>query len=130
MADEATGAEQLASDFKKDELVTAAAVTGVDVPSGATKAEVAEALSQAPSGAAPVTVDNRTARSDSDAYHGSWVDVVSGEHAGRRGALLETVESEADGYPKVVSVRTRDADNLVLHVAYKDVRPSEYTGGR
>jgi hypothetical protein len=93
-----------------------------------TEAPKTETLEQAP--AAPVVVDNHTARSDDDAYHGSWVDVVSGEHKGRYGALLGTVSSGPDGYPEVVSIRTRDADNLVLDVAYSDVRRSEKTGGR
>jgi hypothetical protein len=122
---------QLASDFKKDELQTAAAVQGVEVPSGATKADIAEALvDQSTPPAAAVVVDNHTARSDDDAHLGSWVDVVSGEYTGRFGAYVSTVSSDSTGYPEQVIIRTRDADNLLLEVAYSDLRPSDSNGGR
>lgn len=124
--------EQLAQDFKKDDLQAAAAVQGVDVPSGATKADIAQAIvEQAPTPVVPaVVVDNHTARSDDDALHGGWVDVVSGEHAGRFGAYVATVSNDRTGYPEQIIIRTRDADNLLLEVAYSDVRPSDSNGGR
>ena len=78
----------------------------------------------------PVTVDNRTRRSDEDALLGSWVDVVSGQHAGRFGSYRETLTSGDDGYPSRILIRTRDAANELLEVDYSAVRPSERTGGR
>ncbi len=84
-----------------------------------------------PPAAAPVTVDNFTRRSDDDAIHGSWVDVISGPHAGRFGAYVEDAAHDPlSGYPVVIVVRSRDALNELLHVNYADVRPSERTGGR
>ncbi|HEX9007324.1 MAG TPA: hypothetical protein VF889_08510 [Bacteroidota bacterium] len=119
------------SAFKKDELQTAAAVVGADVPSSATKADLAEAIVAQQAPASPVTVDNRTQRSQDDALFGSFVDVVSGEHQGRFGAYVATVEHDAQsGYPTVIIIRTRDADNLLLEVQYQDVRPSLRNGGR
>jgi hypothetical protein len=111
--------------YKKDELVAAADVQGVEVAKG----DIAAKLSTAP-GVAAVTVDNRTRRSDDDALLGGWVDVVSGEHQGRFGSYRDTAQVCSDGYPKTIWVRTRDADNLLLEVAYEDVRPAERTGGR
>lgn len=122
--------EQLTQDFKKDELQTAAAVQGVDVPSSATKADIAQAIVEQAPPAQAVVVDNHTARSDDDALHGGWVDVVSGEHAGRFAAYVSTVSNDSTGYPERIIVRTRDADNLLLEVNYSDVRPSVSNGGR
>ena len=107
---------QLASDFKKDELQTAAAVQGVDVPSSATKADIAQAI-----------VENQ---SDEDTLLGGWLDIVSGEYAGRFGSYVATVTHDSSGYPENIIVRTRDADNLLLEVAYSDTRPSPRNGGR
>lgn len=130
-ASDAQNPEQLAQDFKKDELQTAADVQGVDVPSSATKADIAQAIvDQTPATTQAVVVDNRTARSDDDAHLGAWVDVVSGEYAGRFGAYVATVSSDSTGYPDRIIIRTRDADNLLLEVAYSDVRPSASSGGR
>jgi hypothetical protein len=128
---------QLVADFKKDELVTAADVVGADVPASATKAYLAEAIvaqqpaAVAAAGAAPVIVDNFTTRNDDDALLGSWVDVVSGSYVGRFGAYVSTVSHDkTTGYPTVIIIRTRDADNLLLEVNYSDVRPSDRSGGR
>lgn len=83
------------------------------------------------SAAVPVVVDNRTRRDDNDALLGSFVDVVSGEHQGRFGAYVADIENDAStGYPALVLVRTRDADNLLIEVLYQDIRPSQRTGGR
>lgn len=128
---------QLASDNKKADLATTAEVLGADVPSGATKADIAEAIvsttqTSASAPAAAVTVDNPTSvLADTDALSGSWVDVVSGEYQGRFGAYVAPVDRDATtGVPSRVIVRTRDADNLLIEVEYKDVAPSERTGGR
>jgi len=80
--------------------------------------------------AAPVVVTNLTARDDNDARLNTFVDVVDGEHKGRVGAYVETVEHDLKGYPLYVLVRTRDEFNHLIQVAYKHVRPSRFTGGR
>jgi hypothetical protein len=123
-------AEQLAQDFKKDELQTAAQVAGVDVPSSATKADIAEALTQNTQTVPPRVVNQYTRRSGDEPLPGSWVDVVAGEHQGRKGHYFEDVSHAQDGFPDRVHVRTRDADNLVVEVGYDEIRPSAYTGGR
>ena len=117
------------SAFKKDELVTAAEVQGVEVEKGDTKADIAEKL--ATPAAKPIVVSNFTKRSDDDALLGSWVDVVSGDYAGRRGAYVDDAGHDPQtGYPSQVIVRTRDAENELIVVDYGDIRPSAYTGGR
>lgn len=121
---------QLASDFKKDELQTAAAVQGVDVPASATKADLAEAIVESQAPAQPVVVDNLTKRSDDDTLLGGWLDIVSGEYSGRFGTYVATVSHDGSGYPETIVVRTRDADNLLVEVAYSDTRPSPRNGGR
>jgi len=128
---ESSSGEQLASDFKKAELKTAAEVVGADVPAKATKADIAQAIVDAQPAAQPVVVDNHTARDDNDARFGQFVDVVDGEHKGRVGHYFETVEHDLKtGYPTRVLVRSRDALNELLDVAYEHVRPSRFTGGR
>ena len=108
---------------------------GLIAPAGST-AEGSDAISGVspdPSkvGAAPVTVDNRTRRSGDDALLGTWVDVISGPNAGRFGSYVDTVHHDAEtGYPTVILIRSRDARNELLEVAYEDVRPSERNGGR
>jgi hypothetical protein len=123
--------QQLAGDFKKEELQTTAQVLGADVPSGATKSDIAQAIVEAQP-VAPVTmVDSRTRRSEDDAMLGSWVDVISGPDQGRFGAYVDTVHHDPQtGYPSVILIRSRDARNELLEVSYSDVRPSERTGGR
>lgn len=125
--------EDLTSQFKKDDLVTAAAVVGADVPSSATKQTIAEAIIQQATStvATPVKVDNLTRRSDDDAMLGTFVDVINGPYAGRWGAYLDDLTNDPEtGYPSVVLVRTRDADMLLIDVNYADIRPSVRTGGR
>jgi hypothetical protein len=61
---------------------------------------------------------------------GGWVDIVAGEYAGRHAAYLDNVEVDDQGVPITVSVRTRDADNLVLDLAYEDISSTTYAGGR
>lgn len=82
--------------------------------------------------AVPVHVDNKTRRSDEDAIEGGWVDVVSGDHQGRRGAYEQTLTRDpATGYPATILVRSRDAENEPLVVDYEDARPAVgYQGGR
>jgi hypothetical protein len=109
-------------------------VSQVD-PSTEASQEVAEAplsasLPAAPA-AVPVIVNNFTRRGDGDAVLFSFVDVVSGPYAGRRGAYLEDLTYDPQtGYPATVQVRTRDADNLLVAVRYSDIRPSRRNGGR
>lgn len=122
--------EDLTSQFKKDELATAAAVQGVEVPGSATKQVLAEAIVESQGGAQPVVVDNLTKRTDDDTLLGGWLDIVSGEYSGRFGSYVATVTHDKDGYPDNIIVRTRDADNLLVEVAYSDTRPSPRNGGR
>ena len=97
----------------------------------AAKKPAAKKPASKPSGAKrPVIVTQFTRRSDEDALPGSWVDVVAGEHEGRRGAYVGDESHGKDGYPARVLVRTRDAENELLVVNYSDIRPSSYTGGR
>lgn len=106
-------------------------------PSPLTSSDSSDATSGDPtpapaSAAAPVPmIYGVQRRSDEDALLGSWVDVVGGEYQGRFGAFVSTVEHDAQtGYPLLVLVRTRDADNLLIEVAYQDIRPSARNGGR
>jgi hypothetical protein len=149
--------EQLASDFKKEELKAAAAVQGVDVPATATKADIAAALvSQTPAAVAErpvvavpsdgnpgmphltsdqpavqfVTPDGRNRRTDDDAKVGGFVDVVDGEHKGRFGAFERILEHGKDGWPSKALVRTRDEFNELLVVPYEHLRDSVSKGGR
>lgn len=78
----------------------------------------------------PVTVNNFTRRSGDDAILGTFVAVVAGKYRGRRGNYFEDVSHGKDGYPDLVLVRSRDADNAVLEVKYSDIRPTSYLGGR
>ena len=80
---------------------------------------------------APVVMNNYTTRSDDDAIEGGWVDIVSGDYAGRFGSFRQALEHDPKtGYPTLIAVRTRDAENELLAVDYGDVRPSARTGGR
>lgn len=78
----------------------------------------------------PIKVDGRTRRSDDDGLEGGFVDVVDGEHEGRFGSFFRVLQHAADGYPKLILVKTRDAENELLSVAYAHVRPSKRGGGR
>lgn len=122
-------AKALASEHTKDELVAAAKVEGVDVKSRDTKQVVAEKVAKATHGP-KVTVSNFNRRSGDDAILGHFVDVVGGEHQGRRGHYFADVSHGTDGYPERVHVQSRDADNLTLEVNYADIRPTDYHGGR
>lgn len=79
--------------------------------------------------AAPVHVTNTTRRSDQDALEGHLVEVVSGEHKGKRGAFVRVEEhDEKTGFPHRILVKSR------LHglfgVLYKDVHDvREHFGG-
>jgi hypothetical protein len=106
------------------------------VATGAPDATAGEATPPTPDpapepAAQPVVVDLATKRDDNDPILGSWVDVVAGEYQGRYGSYVATVTHDAGtGYPEQVIVRTRDAENLLIEVAYSDVRPSARNGGR
>lgn len=102
---------------------------GAIAPAGSTADGAQPDMSRAP--VAPVTVDNRTRRSGDDALLGSWVDVIGGPNSGRYGSYVDTVHHDAEtGYPTVILIRSRDARNELLEVAYEDVRPSDRNGGR
>jgi hypothetical protein len=62
---------------------------------------------------------------------GQFVQITGGDYAGRFAAYLGDVgvlpDDEAE---KVIQVRTRDADNLLLDVLYSDVSSTMYSGGR
>ena len=70
-------------------------------------------------------VDSTTARSDSDARVGAFVNVVKGKHKGRYGVLETVVTLGKDGYPDAVIVVSRDehADRIVA--SYDDLVPAE-----
>jgi hypothetical protein len=126
-------AQELVDAYKKSELKAAAEVHGVDVPSGATKTDIAEAIVQSGPARPPVTVDNRTSRGDDDALEGSFVKVVDGEHTGQVGVFTQVLRYGQDGYPELVLVRFRDATYThdVDAILYKDLRPATpYVGGR
>lgn len=73
---------------------------------------------------------NPISRRDVDGIAGQFVDVVDGEHRGRFGHYVNTVSRDEDGVPETILIRTRDARNELLEVAYSEVRPSERAGGR
>jgi len=62
---------------------------------------------------------------------GGWVQIISGDYAGRFAAYLGDVGTIPDDDPvKIIQVRTRDADNLVLDLPITDVTATTYSGGR
>lgn len=76
--------------------------------------------------ASSVFVDNHGARSDDDALEGHFVRVVSGEHKGVYGALVDVLTRGEDGYPDKCLVRQRDpaGDKDLVGVDYVDLRPA------
>jgi hypothetical protein len=64
-------------------------------------------------------------RGDDDAITGRFCTVVSGEHQGRYGVLQNTATLTANGWPELVVVRTRDAEDENLVVRYEDIRPAQ-----
>ena len=76
----------------------------------------------------PVRVDNRSARSDKDAYEGGHVKVVSGEHEGAKGVFQSVAEYGDDGYPKTIVVNFTDVAYTAQSAAvpYADVVPAAY----
>lgn len=111
----------------KDELKAEAAEH--DLPVSGTKEEIAERIVH--SGSVPqVRVDNLSRRSDADALEGHFCEIVAGEHKGLKGVFDKVLEAGPDGYPTLIEFITRDAQNDVLTVPYKDVRPTVYAGGR
>jgi hypothetical protein len=62
---------------------------------------------------------------------GQFVLITGGDYAGRFAAYLGDVGTLPDDDPeKVIQVRTRDADNLLVDVLYSDVSSTTYSGGR
>jgi hypothetical protein len=62
---------------------------------------------------------------------GQFVRITGGDYAGRFAAYLGDVGVLPDDDPeKVIQVRTRDADNLLVDVLYSDVSSTTYSGGR
>lgn len=63
-------------------------------------------------------------------YLGGFVAVVSGEHSGRYGVYMNTLEHDPKtGMPTLINIRTRDEHNEPLSVAYEDCVRAE-AGGR
>jgi hypothetical protein len=69
-----------------------------------------------------IEVDVTTARSDEDALVGHFVEVTAGDHEGRHGVLEGVSNPDKDGYPQDASVRTRDAQNILIGVKYRDLK--------
>lgn len=64
-------------------------------------------------------------------FEGGWVKLKAGDYLGRVGYWVETLETDDDGLPTKILVRTRDAENMLVPVDYADVeRPVDYFGGR
>jgi hypothetical protein len=61
-------------------------------------------------------------RSDDDVLTGEFCRVVGGPHTGRYG-VMETIAAEENGWPAVVIVKTRDDQDMRIHVDYADIRP-------
>lgn len=73
----------------------------------------------------PVFVDGTNRRSDNDGLEGQKVEIVEGDHKGRKGVFLKTETYDPQtGYPVQIIVRT-DADDKyeLLSVPYASVRP-------
>lgn len=54
------------------------------------------------------------------AREGAFADVVAGEHAGRYGVYVDTLNREDDGSPKTILLRTRDDNDELLTLPYGD----------
>lgn len=80
--------------------------------------------------AAKEELDALGRRDATDPLEGSFVEIKSGEHEGRVGAFLRTVERDVKGFPKRILVRSRDEHNELLDVAYDDAKATDYNGGR
>jgi hypothetical protein len=63
------------------------------------------------------------ARSDNDVLTNTFCKVIAGPYAGRYGVYITTASLGADGWPDQVVVRTRDAEDENIVVAYADIRP-------
>lgn len=71
-----------------------------------------------------------TPRTDDDVLSGCFCRVIRGEHQGRYGVLIGAVTvNVGDGWPAVVTVRTRDDRDEYIEVNYDDIRPAQ-PGGR
>jgi len=63
------------------------------------------------------------ARSDNDVLTNTFCKVIAGPYTGRYGVYITTASLGADGWPAEVVVRTRDAEDENIVVAYADIRP-------
>ena len=63
------------------------------------------------------------ARSDDDVLTNTFCKVIAGPYTGRYGVYITTASLGADGWPDQVVVRTRDAEDENIVVAYADIRP-------
>jgi hypothetical protein len=61
---------------------------------------------------------------------GQFVQILTGDYTGHFAVYLGNVMYDDHGRPSTIQVRTRDADNVLLDVAYKDVSSTAYSGGR
>lgn len=56
-----------------------------------------------------IVVDNKTARSDDDAYEGALVKITHGDYKGEHGVFLDVLDyDEKSGYPTECLVRLKD----------------------
>jgi hypothetical protein len=86
-----------------------------------------KAIARAPVPPAPsgVAFDGSVyrARSDNDVLTNTFCKVIAGPYSGRYGVYITTASLGADGWPDQVVVRTRDAEDENIVVAYADIRP-------
>jgi hypothetical protein len=64
-------------------------------------------------------------RSDDDVLTNHFCRVIAGEYTGRYGVLQSTATLGVDGWPDLVVVRTRDAEDENIIVPYAAIRPDE-----
>lgn len=63
-----------------------------------------------------------------DEFGGQFVEVVSGKHKGKRGAVISPLKRDKDGLVTAGLLRTRDDDTQRIPVDYKDLRITLSTG--
>lgn len=71
--------------------------------------------------AQPVTVDGTNRPHSAAGLEGHFVKVIRGEHAGRVGVFLQTLERDLKGLPTRILFRSHDEFNELKDVAYRDV---------
>jgi hypothetical protein len=101
-------------------------------PADAPKSDEPEEEAEREQGPPPAPVERATRVApngdvfDGDVEHpatNTFCKVVAGPHQGRYGVFQSTANIGADGWPDQVVVRTRDAEDENIVVAYSDIRP-------